>query len=345
MVEVACEARGGYPTTYDTDGIDVGKRFLKRHAIFLAGGDVYGLDSPIGIRKYLLEKGVVSKQAGGQMPLIVGATIYDMWRANIEKVELRAPRVQGVHAGLDGSGAGRKCWRRNRRKRWRLCRSRKAGKGGTGSCAMKLVDDIYVGALMITNSMGNIRNPDTGEILAGATDEKGKFIEFESVMENYVRRPKTKENTTIGIVATNAELSHEELIKMVQMAHDGLPMAIRPTHTTSDGDTLFADIHKAGESRKNPDRATSTRSDISPQNASQPLLREASTALTKFRLISTFFASLEVWRKGTTRAIFHMGGVPFYSLIHCRMGWHLVRFVPFFDFEYSTFRLSGFRKN
>ena len=60
-MEVACEARGGYPTTYDTDGIDVAKRFLKRHAIFLAGGDVYGLDSPIGIRKYLLEKGTVSK--------------------------------------------------------------------------------------------------------------------------------------------------------------------------------------------------------------------------------------------------------------------------------------------
>ena len=51
---------------------------------------------------------------------------------------------------------------------------------------------------------------------------------------------RTKDNTTIGIVATNADLTHEELIKMVQMAHDGLPMAIRPSHTTSDGDTLFA---------------------------------------------------------------------------------------------------------
>jgi L-aminopeptidase/D-esterase-like protein len=105
---------------------------------------------------------------------------------------------------------------------------------------MKLLDDIYVGALMITNSMGNIRNPDTGETLAGATDESGRFIEFDSFLEQYVRRPKSKENTTIGIVATNADLSHEELIKMVQMAHDGLAMSIRPTHTTSDGDTIFA---------------------------------------------------------------------------------------------------------
>jgi L-aminopeptidase/D-esterase-like protein len=240
MVEVACEARGGYPTTYDTDGIDVGKRFLKRHAIFLAGGDVYGLDSPIGIRKYLLERGVVSKQAGGQMPLVVGATIYDMWRANIEKVSYAhlaykacllasaAPVAEGnVGGGIGGSVGG-------------FAGHERAGKGGSGSFAIKLTGDIYVGALMVTNSMGNIRNPDTGEILAGATDGGGKFIEFESYLEQYLQRPKTKENTTIGVVATNAELSHEELIKVVQMAHDGLAMAIRPTHTTSDGDTLFA---------------------------------------------------------------------------------------------------------
>jgi L-aminopeptidase/D-esterase-like protein len=119
MMEVACEARGGYPTTYDTDGIDVGKRFLKRHAIFLAGGDVYGLDSPIGIRKYLLEKGIASKQAGGEMPLIVGATIYDMWRANIQNVSYediaymacvnasREPVGEGnVGGGIGGSVGG-----------------------------------------------------------------------------------------------------------------------------------------------------------------------------------------------------------------------------------------------
>ena len=105
---------------------------------------------------------------------------------------------------------------------------------------MHLFDDIYVAALMITNCMGNVRDPDTGELLAGARDENGNFIDFENVMENYVRKRRTKDNTTIGIVATNADLTHEELIKMVQMAHDGLPMAIRPSHTTSDGDTLFA---------------------------------------------------------------------------------------------------------
>jgi len=240
MVDVACEARGGYPTTYDTHGIDVAKRFIKRHAIFLAGGDVYGLDSPIGIRKYLLERGVVSMKAGEQMPLIVGATIYDMWRANIENVRYdnlayvacqnatREPVVEGrVGAGIGGTVGG-------------FLGHGKGGRGGTGSSAVILFGGVYVAALMVTNSMGNIRDPDTGEILAGAQDENGKFIEFDDVIEEYAKKTISKENTTIGIVATNASLDHEELIKLAQMAHDGLPMAIRPTHTTGDGDTIFA---------------------------------------------------------------------------------------------------------
>lgn len=252
MANVAYEARGGYPTTFDTDGIDVGKRFVKRHAVFLAGGDVYGLDCPAGIRKYLLERGLVSMEAGGEMPLIVGATIYDMWRADIRKVSypdiayracLNASRERvaegNVGGGIGGSAGG-------------FAGHSRAGKGGTGSYSASLFDGIYVGALMITNCMGNVRDPETGETLEGASDENGSFIQFEDVMEEYVRSVPKKENTTIGIVATNAELSHEELIKVAQMAHDGLAMSIRPTHTTSDGDTIFAvstgKIRKSGES-------------------------------------------------------------------------------------------------
>lgn len=239
MATVAYEARGGYPTTFDTDGIDIGKRFVMRHAVFLAGGDVYGLDCPAGIRKYLLERGLVSMEAAGQMPLIVGATIYDMWRASIggvnyPEIAYRAclnasaepVREGNVGGGIGGSAGG-------------FAGHDRAGKGGTGSYAMPLFGGISVGALMITNCMGNIRDPDTGKVLEGARDENGRFIQFEDVIEKYVSSAPKKENTTIGIVATNVELTHEELIKVAQMAHDGLAMSIRPTHTTSDGDTIF----------------------------------------------------------------------------------------------------------
>jgi L-aminopeptidase/D-esterase-like protein len=240
MATVAYEARGGYPTTFDTDGIDVGKRFVKRHAVFLAGGDVYGLDCPAGIRKYLLERNAVSMRAGGEMPLIVGATIYDMWRADISKVSYpelayracvranRSPVPEGyVGGGIGGSAGG-------------FGGHDKAGKGGTGSYAMPVGEGIFVAALMITNCMGNVRDPDTGEILEGARDSQGNFIRFEDYVKDYLQTAPKRENTTIGIVATNADLSHEELIKVAQMAHDGFAMSIRPTHTTSDGDTIFA---------------------------------------------------------------------------------------------------------
>ena len=174
------------------------------------------------------------------MPLIVGATIYDMWRANIQNASYpdlayqaclnasRDPVVEGnVGGGIGGSAGG-------------FAGHDKAGKGGTGSYSVPLFDEIQVGALMITNCMGNVRNPDTGQILEGARDESGKFIQFEDMVEEYVRTEPKRENTTIGIVATNVELSHEELIKVAQMAHDGFAMSIRPTHTTSDGDTIFA---------------------------------------------------------------------------------------------------------
>jgi L-aminopeptidase/D-esterase-like protein len=240
MATVAYEARGGYPTTFDTDGIDVGKRFVKRHAVFLAGGDVYGLDCPAGIRRYLLEQGAVSMQAGGEMPLIVGATIYDMWRANISGVSYpelsyraclkasHSPVAEGnVGAGIGGSAGG-------------FAGHDRAGKGGTGSFALPVGNGIFVAALMVTNCMGNVRDPYTGEILEGARDSNGKFIQFEDAVQEYVQSAPKRENTTIGIVATNADLSHEELIKVAQMSHDGLAMSIRPTHTTSDGDTIFA---------------------------------------------------------------------------------------------------------
>jgi L-aminopeptidase/D-esterase-like protein len=179
-------------------------------------------------------------QAGGEMPLIVGATIYDMWRADITNVSypdiayracLNAssnPVAEGnVGGGIGGSAGG-------------FGGHDRAGKGGTGSFALPLFDNIWVGALMITNCMGNVRDPDSGTVLEGARDQNGNFLNFEDALSEYVHSAPKKENTTIGIVATNADLTHEELIKVAQMSHDGFAMSIRPTHTTSDGDTIFA---------------------------------------------------------------------------------------------------------
>jgi L-aminopeptidase/D-esterase-like protein len=113
-----------------------------------------------------------------------------------------------------------------------------ASKGGCGSSAMLLPNHILVAALVITNAVGNIFDAN-GKTIAGVRRPEGGFREFEEIMIDYLNDT-SKRNTTIGIIATNVDLSHEQLIKVAQLGHDGLAMSIRPVHMSTDGDTLFA---------------------------------------------------------------------------------------------------------
>ena len=86
--DVACEARGGWPGIYDTHSIDVRKTFVKKHAIFLTGGDVFGFDTAIGVRRYLIERNLASATGVGKLPGIVGANIYDVEFSSIQEATL-----------------------------------------------------------------------------------------------------------------------------------------------------------------------------------------------------------------------------------------------------------------
>lgn len=239
-VDVACEARGGRPGTYDTHSIEVTKTFVKKHAIFLTGGDVFGFDVAIGIRRYLLEAGLASNIGAGKLPGIVGADIYDLEYAHIKDVDYSdlgynaciGASSQPVQQGNVGGGMGATVGK--------LKGMSFASKGGCGTSLRHLPKGVLVGALVITNAMGNIYDLETGKTLAGVRNPEGGFLEFEDVMDSYPQELTSQSNTTIGIVATNADLSHEQLTKVVQIAHDGLAMSIRPVHTSLDGDTLFA---------------------------------------------------------------------------------------------------------
>ncbi len=236
--DVACEARGGWPGTYDTHSIDVTKTFVKKDAIFLTGGDIFGFDTAVGVRKYLLERGVAALTGVGKLPGIVGANIYDVEFASVQDVSyadlgysacLNAS-TSPVTEGNVGAGIGATVGK--------LRGIKFACKGGCGTYAEHLPNDIVVASIVITNSVGNIVNDD-GRIIAGVRGDTGKFLEFEDVMADYLKSASSSK-TTIGVVATNLLLSHEELIKVSQMAHDGLAMSIRPVHMSTDGDTMFA---------------------------------------------------------------------------------------------------------
>jgi L-aminopeptidase/D-esterase-like protein len=118
-------------------------------------------------------------------------------------------------------------------------------KAGIGSAVIVLPDGLVVAALVAVNAVGDIIDPATGRVIAGVRNADGKgFADARSLLRSgaLARRdpPKPGENTTIGVVATNATLTKVEAAKVAQMAHDGFARAISPVHTPGDGDTIFA---------------------------------------------------------------------------------------------------------
>ncbi len=235
------DTRGGWPGSFDTAASDLGKTFIERHALFLTGGDIYGYDASIGIRRYLLEKGLAKPRGGGQMPAIMGTNIYDVHFGPLrgrDYVALgeracRAARATPITQGTVGAGTGATVGPFFDR------RGLSGTKGGLGSSAAR-IGPWTVGALMVTNCVGNVYDPFQGRTIAG-THRKGSktFLEMDDLLEDYLGTSSTRFGTTIGVVGTDAPLDHEQLARLVELAHDGLALAIRPAHMSTDGDTIL----------------------------------------------------------------------------------------------------------
>jgi L-aminopeptidase/D-esterase-like protein len=113
-------------------------------------------------------------------------------------------------------------------------------KGGVGSASVGVGGDLVVGALAAVNAFGEVRDPESGRILAGPRQDDGTLGDTVRLLPEAVSRMRWAENTTLGIVATNADLSKNGANKIAQMAHDGLARVVHPVHTTVDGDVVFA---------------------------------------------------------------------------------------------------------
>ncbi len=114
-----------------------------------------------------------------------------------------------------------------------------AMKGGLGSASVELEDGLIVGSLAVVNAVGDVRD-ERGEILAGPRCADGTLADSEELMPHAADRMRWGQNTTLGVVATNARLTKPAVTKVAQMAHDGLARAIHPVHTSVDGDVVFA---------------------------------------------------------------------------------------------------------
>jgi L-aminopeptidase/D-esterase-like protein len=119
---------------------------------------------------------------------------------------------------------------------------RKPMKGGVGSASISLPNGLVVAALVAVNAIGDIVDPATGRIVAGALNPDGTLADARKILRSgqITRRPRAGENTTIGLVATNAKLTKNQVNRMAMMANDGYARAIVPSHTLGDGDTIFS---------------------------------------------------------------------------------------------------------
>ncbi len=235
------DCRGGWPGSYDTAGAALGKTFVDRHALLLTGGDVFGYDAAIGIRRYLLEKGLAKPKGGGKMPAIMGTNIYDLGFADVEGCDYAdlgyraclGASSRPVSMGNVGAALGAVVGPFFDRD------GSEGTKGGLGSSAAQ-VGPWTIGVLLVTNCVGNVFDPFENRTIAGTHKAGGKgFQEMEDVLDDYVQESANRFGTTIGVLGTNAPLDHEQLARLVELAHDGIALAVRPAHMSSDGDTIL----------------------------------------------------------------------------------------------------------
>jgi L-aminopeptidase/D-esterase-like protein len=235
--------RGGAPGTRETDLLDPANLVERVNAVVLTGGSAFGLDVATGVMKFLEEKNIGFKTNAGVVPIVPAAVIFDLSFIGASKARPNADcgyqaavaATNGpVNEGNVGAGAGATVGK--------LGGSRRAMKAGVGSAALSLPNGLIVGALVAVNAVGDVIDPSSGAVVAGARDGNGKLADARKVLRAGAQTTPALpgENTTIGVVATNARLTKAQAARMALMADDGLARALFPSHTLGDGDTVFA---------------------------------------------------------------------------------------------------------
>jgi len=247
------DVRGSAPGTRETDLLDPINLVEKVHAVALAGGSAFGLDAASGVVRWLEEQGIGFQTGVARVPIVPAAILYDL---DLGRADVRPDAAMGyaaaasaargpVSEGNVGAGTGASVGK--------IFGTAGAMKAGLGTASIAIGGGVVVGALVAVNAFGDVVDPQTGAILAGARPVKigpltlggqGRFADTLKVMSTFagrkILRLATGRNTVIGVVAANVKFTKAEATKMAQMAQDGIARTIRPAHTMLDGDTIFA---------------------------------------------------------------------------------------------------------
>ncbi|QQM41489.1 P1 family peptidase [Streptomyces liliifuscus] len=244
----AVDVRGGGPGTKETDALDPRNVVRKIEALVLTGGSAYGLDSATGVMAWLEERGRgvrVGPDPRQVVPVVPAACVFDLGRGGDfrarpdaavgrEAVEAAAASEAGapVQEGSVGAGTGAAVGMM---------------KGGVGTASAVLESGVTVAALVVANAAGSVVEPETGALYgelvqgllscpAAEVHEAARARLAEAAAKNSL----PPLNTTLAVVATDADLSKAQAQKLAGTAHDGIARAVRPVHLLHDGDTVFA---------------------------------------------------------------------------------------------------------
>jgi len=223
------DVRGGAPATRETDLLHPLHMVEEVHAIVLTGGSAFGLDAAGGVMRYLEEHSIGIDVGVAKVPIVPAAAILDL---GFGSASVRPDAASGYRAceqataeaipqGNIGAGTGATVGK--------LLGPGFMMKGGLGSASTRMDDGTLVGAIVVVNALGDVIDPQTQQVIAGARNPLGGFIASNPF-----------DNTTIAVIATSANLPKDATNKVAQMAHDGIAQVIRPAHTMFDGDTVFA---------------------------------------------------------------------------------------------------------
>jgi len=249
------EVRGAAPGSRDTEMLHPLASAEWVNGVMLSGGSLFGLDAAAGATRFLEERGIGLHRGRAVIPLVPSAILFDL---NLITHGVRPTADDGYAAceaagegfalGSVGAGTGATVGK--------LRGMDRAVKGGVGTASVRIAGGPVVGALIAVNAVGSIVDPASGRIVAGPrTGNAGSPFEdsLEILVSERLRNRGFFTNTVIGVVATDAALDKRGAARLAVAGQDGIALAVRPAHTSSDGDTVFALATGGRRETVNPD--------------------------------------------------------------------------------------------
>lgn len=238
------DVRGGGPATRETDLLKPENMIQAVHAVVLSGGSAFGLEASSGVMDALAEREIGFAIENARVPIVTGACLFDLLVGKNAHPDKAMGRIAAEAAlagnpfdeGVVGAGTGASIGK--------LLGGDRAMKSGFGFHVLRF-GELIVGALVAVNALGNIR-ADNGSWIAGCRTDEGTVMDGVQAFALAAQAMATQDqaasacaNTTIGVLVTNARITKAEATKISSTCHDAYARAIKPVHTSNDGDAIF----------------------------------------------------------------------------------------------------------